>query len=357
MLVFSLFALTVDLTVYHVNPLHEGVIPIDMDTADLRGDMFFDLRSKTLPVECSSDNPMMAGDCANEEVVDPDLVITKLVMTVKDAFGEYGRCNACNSSDIDPFSRLPCHGANYLCSCGNYQKPHDCSSQVAVGAENITEAFSSFNNFICTWDNWIQYPWLCWGWNVVNKTGGPGSNMWYSSTAAGWCDAEGAGADCTWSANVVKIVNKTCSDDAIHTAVESYDAAHEGRFASCPKSQPGVHRNTSDPCWIYAFYAAVLGPAALMPGGGEVTGMPVELLDAAFEKPFNPESQGGCPAIPPPPMPRSAAEVRRLGGGAGRRRGHRSFGVLPAPKAKMEEAFRAASKMALERQAGGAAQR
>lgn len=42
------------LTVYHVNPLHEGVIPVDMDSADLRGDMFFDLRSKTAPIECSS---------------------------------------------------------------------------------------------------------------------------------------------------------------------------------------------------------------------------------------------------------------------------------------------------------------
>ena len=67
----------VDLTVYHVNPLHEGVIPVDMDTADLRGDIFFDLRSKTLPVECASDRAI-GSDCANEEVVDDDLVITKL---------------------------------------------------------------------------------------------------------------------------------------------------------------------------------------------------------------------------------------------------------------------------------------
>ena len=29
------------LTVYHVNPLHDGVIPLNMDTADLRGDMSF----------------------------------------------------------------------------------------------------------------------------------------------------------------------------------------------------------------------------------------------------------------------------------------------------------------------------
>eukprot|EP00900_Chrysochromulina_parva_P013970 jgi/Chrpa1/22574/Chrysochromulina_OHIO_Genome00025132-RA len=70
-----------DLTVYHVNPLHEGVIPVNMDTADLRGDIFFDLRSKVLPIECAS-NPQ-SKDCTNEEVVDNDLVITKLILSVK----------------------------------------------------------------------------------------------------------------------------------------------------------------------------------------------------------------------------------------------------------------------------------
>ena len=33
-----------NLTVYHVNPLHLGVLPINMNTADLSGDAFFDLR-------------------------------------------------------------------------------------------------------------------------------------------------------------------------------------------------------------------------------------------------------------------------------------------------------------------------
>eukprot|EP00900_Chrysochromulina_parva_P003830 jgi/Chrpa1/13448/Chrysochromulina_OHIO_Genome00019513-RA len=70
-----------DLTVYHVNPLHEGVVPVNMDTADLRGDIFFDFESKVLPIECAS-NPQ-SKDCTNEEVVDNDLVITKLILSVK----------------------------------------------------------------------------------------------------------------------------------------------------------------------------------------------------------------------------------------------------------------------------------
>ena len=76
--------------------LHEGVLPLDMDTADLGGDMFFDLSSKVLPVECANFNasdPDQGGvyrsDCTNEEVVDTDLVITKFSLEVK---GSYGEC-------------------------------------------------------------------------------------------------------------------------------------------------------------------------------------------------------------------------------------------------------------------------
>jgi hypothetical protein len=117
-------------------------------------------------------------------------------------------------------------------------------------------------------------------------------------TASGWCDAEGADPEtCSWSAKVVKVVNKTCaatalilraarrgdrrparpawhcvfcvccrcSDEAIYSTVEAYDAAHgSGLFAKCAAPHDGrANRNTSDPCWIYSFYATVLGPAAV----------------------------------------------------------------------------------------------
>ena len=329
-----------ELTVYHVNPLHEGVVPVNMDTADLRGDMFFDFKSKVLPIECASNNTGGPGsDCTNQEIIDDDLVISKLILSVKGEFGEYGRCNACNASDIDPLSRLPCHGQNYLCSCGEYPQMHDCNSQKAVGAANLTQSSGRYDP--CTWDTWIQYPWVCWGHKISNKTAGPGKNMWYSSTAAGWCDAPGASpATCTWSAKVLKIVNKTCSDNSVHSAVEEYDAQHDGRFAKCPHSTPGPSRNISDVCWIYSFYATVLGPEALLPGG-TMGGMPIQLLDEAFDRPFNDEAQGGCPAIPPP---KEAAPPL----GARRGDGHRSFGVLQSPAPELQAAFRAAAQMAVE---------
>ena len=67
-LLFSIIAgiADTDLTVYHVNPLHEGVIPVNMDTADLRGDIFFDLSSKTIPIECASPIAKYSSACSNE---------------------------------------------------------------------------------------------------------------------------------------------------------------------------------------------------------------------------------------------------------------------------------------------------
>ena len=83
--------------------------------------------------------------------------------------------------------------------------------------------------------------------------------------------------------------------------------------------------------------------------GGTVAGMPIDILNAAFELPFKLEAEGGCPAIPPPPMPQSASEAQRLGGaGANRGRGHRAFGVTEALGPKVQAAFREAAKMALD---------
>ncbi|KAL1523213.1 hypothetical protein AB1Y20_018165 [Prymnesium parvum] len=294
------------LTVYHVNPLHEGVLPIDMDTADLHGDMFFDLKSKTTPIERSSQfNGTRGGDCTNGEVVDTDLVISKLSIDVFGGFGEYGRCNICMEDGIDPFSGLKCTPGQYFCTCGNFRAPYACNDQRAVGREELSSAFGNFT--ICTWDVWVKAPWACWGWPVVRLTGG----TWYSTTRAGWCDAPGADpATCTWRARVEKIVNKSCSDDIIYSAVEAYDAERDGCFARCPSHQRGQARNTSATCWIYCFYATVLGERTLVPGEHS-DGMPLPELEAAFERPFLSEALGGCPSIPPPKSPVTQVPAHR----------------------------------------------
>ena len=36
--------------IYHMHPLHQGAVPVDMDVGDLRGDILFDLSSRTAPL-------------------------------------------------------------------------------------------------------------------------------------------------------------------------------------------------------------------------------------------------------------------------------------------------------------------
>lgn len=161
-------------------------------------------------------------------------------------------------------------------------------------------AFGTFANYACTWDRWIKTPWACWPWPMVGKTGG----MWYSTTKAGWCGAPGADPRwCTWDAVVEKVVNKSCSDSIIYDAIEAWDKTQvEGCFSKCPahRFHPFKPRNTSDTCWIYCTYATILGPSRLLPSGGELAGMPLAQITEAFERPFKPESEGGCPDIKPP---------------------------------------------------------
>jgi len=47
------------------------------------------------------------------------------------------------------------------------------------------------------------------------------------------------------------------------------------------------------------FFNTVLGPDAGK-AGGAVTGIPLEQLTAAWDKPFQSEDEGGCPALPIP---------------------------------------------------------
>ena len=104
--------------------------------------------------------------------------------------------------------------------------------------------------------------------------------------------------------------------DSITMDLKAYDAGTDGCFERCPEHQKHPHapRNTSDVCWIYCFYATILGAQALIPGGATTpltTGMPREQIEDAFATPFLPVGEGGCPAIAPPPLPDAAAASRK----------------------------------------------
>eukprot|EP00035_Acanthoeca_spectabilis_P025175 m.457199 g.457199 ORF g.457199 m.457199 type:complete len:303 (-) comp21211_c0_seq1:60-968(-) len=275
-----------NVTVFHVNPVEYGVAPINMDTADVLGDMYFDLRSKALPIECSSGNPAAARDCDNAEVANgSSLVITKLIIEIDSRTGEYGKCNICVNGS-DHHGNNSCVNGVYDCTCGGFGPPKPCGQ--AVGVENIS-ATAAYRKCGHGDPNWA-----CWHDATGRKTGG----FWYSTFGAGYC-GDGSSPPppgCTWRVvEFVKRVNKTCSDNVIYTEVETVGASC---FKGC--SGVGPQRNSSDPCWIGCFYDTVLGPDAGTPGG-EVAGMPLNDLVMAWNLPFASDdpSKKGCPPLDP----------------------------------------------------------
>ncbi len=276
------------ITVFHVNPVTYGAAPINMDTADELGDMYFDMRGVMTPIECAQNSSATAHDCDNGEVVSDDLVITKLRLEVDSRWGDYARCNICiNGSDHHGHDN--CTDGEYICGCGSFYQPGPCTPP--VGRWNLTERM----NRECKRD---EPYWECWRSNVVKKTQG----FWYSTLKEGYC-GDGSSpppANCTWRVDeVIKVVNKTCSDNSIYSEVEKTDkTSGTDCFSKCSDSGVGPARNTSSTCWITCFYETVLGPDASKPGG-VVAGMPIEDLQMAWEAPFASEdpTKGGCKAL------------------------------------------------------------
>jgi hypothetical protein len=293
-----------NITVYHVNQNTYGAAPVNMNTGDARGDLYFDLRSVDLPIECAHPTSSNAHDCKNAEVISTNLVITKLVLEVDTSkYGDYGRCNVCVNG-TDGHGDNNCTDGTYDCQCGDMHSSVPCGS--AVGKSDLSVRYG---NRTCGGEKTTEAEELdCWKLHASRKTGG----YWYSTTASGWCDAPGAVAEnCTWRvAQAVKRVNKTCSDNAIYTAAEKADAA--GCFGKCAGGgKTGPARNTSDFCWIGCFYSTVLGPKAALPNA-TVSGMDIAALLSAWNSPFlsDDAAEGGCPALPIPPLaPRVAVRA------------------------------------------------
>merc|ERR1711998_418627 len=82
-----------NITVFHVNPREYGPNPINMDTGDAAGDMFFDMHNVIImPLECPH-GAASGGSCTNPEAVAPDLMVNKVVLEVAEPYSEYAKCN------------------------------------------------------------------------------------------------------------------------------------------------------------------------------------------------------------------------------------------------------------------------
>ena len=288
-------------------------MPVNMDTADIRGMLTFLLSSVAAPLAClhRNESGWSRHDCNNAETANAsNLVVTKLTLDARGEFGAYGRCNVCGPDGIDQMSGLPCRPGAYVCTCPepshSWPPPmRPCANDTSVGRISVADYFRRWPP--CTWERWARAPYACWGDppTLLNVTGG----WWYSTAAAAQCHDEravvtadrvsssstNAAAECSWRARVVKSVGKECSDRVMFGAVEAYDAASGRRcFEGCGDA---TRRNTTSVCWLYCFYATVLGPTALLPGGRvePSAAMPLAQLEAAFTTPFKPVAEGGCP--------------------------------------------------------------
>ena len=75
-----------NITVYHVNPHKSGAIPVNMDTGNAAGDLFFDLFEVLIsPLACHQTQHKGHG-CHNPEAVGKGLVVNKLTLEVDDRY-------------------------------------------------------------------------------------------------------------------------------------------------------------------------------------------------------------------------------------------------------------------------------
>jgi hypothetical protein len=323
------------LTVYHLNPASAGALPVNMDTGDVAGDLYFYLGQFLLPIECAnaSSESRAHFDCDNPERVDPNRVVTKVDMIVDSRTTTYSACNLCNGTD--PFTQKPCANGTYVCDCfGHGSAPCD---RTKVGNESIAEHFAPHvpstkcsaaldtacgkfiknrkmcsaclfthynrllqetcmdkdiesycpNDFqLCTAKTAATAPeWACWDANIPRKTGG----FWYSTLKEGMCNK--SSSSCGWEAKSTQTVHADCLKDKLMSAVE---AQGKPCFTSCG------HRNVTSTCWISCFFDTVLGPDARHSVSKPLGGMPLADIKHAWTSAFSPEQEGGCKVVDMP---------------------------------------------------------
>ena len=139
------------IAVYHVNPLHEGVLPLNMDTADEAGDLFFEMMEVlTVPLACSDPHrsPQSGFNCDNPEAADPTDVVNKLTLTVSGGFSGYAMCNV-GRNGTDGLGH-PCKDDTYCCFCPDESQyhfpPRGLPCNATVGMSNIRERFGRYHH-------------------------------------------------------------------------------------------------------------------------------------------------------------------------------------------------------------------
>jgi hypothetical protein len=287
-----------NITVFHVNPASYGLVPIDMNTGDAAGDLFFWIKSVQTPLECAKNASRAHSngfDCRNAEVTSPDLSITKLVLEVDNRYTSYSMCNICVNGRDPLNSRRTCTGTVYVCDSHSYGGGGGVNA--SIGRESVFGFFGRMKPNPRYSHGSVQSEW--WQWNAAAKIGG----WWYSSLTDGLCNATSDW--CTWRvAEVTKRVPKACADNSLYDSIEAA-AGQSSCFKAC-----GPKRNTSSACWIECFYSTTLGAdSSTKDTNSTGEGLSLEQLVGVWERPFSSTdtAEGGCPDTSgqtpsPPPL-------------------------------------------------------
>lgn len=286
-----------NITVFHVNEHKYGAIPLNMDTGDAVGDMFFDMIEVIgVPLFCpngsnTSHEGPSPNPCVNPEAVGENLVVNKLTLEVDSRFSGYAACNV-GINGSDGFHH-PCKTDTYCCFCSTHSWPPrtvPCNS--TVGHQSLYGMFGKWmhGGKGCRRSVFQPHPTKadCYRNGVFAKISPENPGTWYSSLEKGYCSKDSS-SDCTWRVvSVDKIVERSC-----HKRVFGGEVAKAA--PECFESCGDQKTNSSSPCWVDCFYQAALGPNAGEPGG-TWAGMSLDALVAAWQKPFLPVEHGGCPS-------------------------------------------------------------
>ena len=193
-----------DVVMYHVNPERFGPVPVNMDTADASGDLFFELMQVlTVPLACTDKNVTRRPfNCDNPEAVDPTDVVNKITITTyADTSGSnssgYAMCNI-GRNGTDGMGHV-CKNETYCCFCfGDTSKAHhwpppsvDCNT--TIGVANLYDNHGG--NHSHHWGPPCQTDYDCWSERAGSKLTPDNPGYWYAeresslrSRAPGcWC--------------------------------------------------------------------------------------------------------------------------------------------------------------------------
>ena len=244
-----------NITVFHVNEHKFGAIPVNMDTADALGDMFFDMLEVIMyPLSCpnGTDTSFPKGflnPCTNPEAEGADLRVNKVMLEVDGRYSGYAACNV-GVNNSDPFGGS-CKTDTYCCDCltGSWLHPKKLPCNATLGYENLYKKFGVWLKGGCKRSILTPHPSNsdCYRANVFSMLNATSHGTWYSSLDKGYCGAQAEGALCTWRVLRAEVVKREC-----HLRVFGAEVARAAPL--CFEGCGDQKTNTSSLCWVDCFF-------------------------------------------------------------------------------------------------------